>query len=193
MDAEVKPVMGTTQLWAGTDCATHTCHCDLWHRGRNRHQTVLSVLLQGVMLAGDKQSPRCTMSSAAAQPLLDVISASIPHQCWNADEQTYALFPYYVSPGCVQGPVAGSYLLLIISAVWWRKGIIWSKSPKPNLRPKSSYCIELWLMEMGNKHWSSVHQQNFSGQVVMDFSLGLHLKPVAVQIKAAFSSCSTGF
>lgn len=56
-----------------------------------------------------------------------------------------------------------------------------------------SYGIELWLIETGNKYWSSVCQQNFGGQVVMDFTLGLHPKPIAVQIKAALSSCSIGF
>lgn len=98
------------QLWAGTNGAVHPRHCNLWYGGGNCHQSMWSVLLQCVVLAGDKPSPGHITSSAAGQPLLHLTSTSTPHPCWNTGKRIHALFPHRVSPGCVQGPVLGILL-----------------------------------------------------------------------------------
>lgn len=50
---------------------------DLWHGDRNCHQTVCSLLLQGVILAEGKQSPRCTTSCAAAESVRSHVSIDV--------------------------------------------------------------------------------------------------------------------
>lgn len=92
-DASVKPVMSTVQLLSFTDCAIYTHYHVLSYSRRNHHQIACSVWIQGLMLTEDKQSPRCTLGSAGAQHLLDLISASMWCQCWDTDGQTHASFP----------------------------------------------------------------------------------------------------
>lgn len=77
---EVMLTSNQSGYYASFGLALAAAPSDLWHRSRNHHQTVCPLLLQGVILAGGKQSPRCTVSCAAAQsvrPHVSIDGASV--------------------------------------------------------------------------------------------------------------------